>query len=279
MNGIQYAQNPIRLALNVAANPPVPPIDQNTGNPPRFWRAQPVAFQVGIFDAQGNPVDLSNLQSLSLILMANQLAPVSVATVTVQANQITTGISVEDWQQGVDQNATFLFTAADADQSLFGDTSAEYWLTCVGLTNGGTTILYGGGNCDIYNPGNSLPYPTPGLVSCNKQTLNPSSNGVVTPASQLHTEWLLAPSSNGTIQLVVGATGLSPGAHVWLRFWLPTIAGLEIEIYDQSLSGSELFTIYSDPSGYTPTALLEIEFDGNNLQRLSELIPANGQQS
>lgn len=277
--GVTYSQKPIRLQLSVVSNPPAPLVDANTGAAPRFWRGYPVSVQVGMFDADNNPVDLSDVTQLQLILMAGQLSPVSVASIPVLAANITPGIAWEDWQQGVDQNASFLVTGADSDQSLGGSTSAEYWMAIVGLFEDGTSIVYGAGNVEIYNPGNSLPFPAPGLVSFNEQEINGSSVFTIAPGSQIHVEEVGVGNTPGRSKGVVTAVGLIPGARVSVRFNLPAIAGTEIDLYDQSLSGSELFSAYSDPSGYTPTALFDLYFDGTNFKRLSSTIPANGQQS
>ena len=65
MIAAQYSQEPIRLQLSVTGGSPY---DANTGTTPRMWRASNVAFQVAVFDAYNNPVDLSNLASMQLVL-------------------------------------------------------------------------------------------------------------------------------------------------------------------------------------------------------------------
>ena len=64
-----------------------------------------------------------------------------------------------------------------------------------------------------------------------------------------------------------------------MRFKLPATAGIIIQVYDQATSGTLLTTIESDPSGFTPSARTQLWFDGANLQRDFEVIPANGQAS
>ena len=113
-------QIPIRLQINLVSSPPVAPIDANTGAAPRFWRGQTVALDVGIFDAMGNPVDLSNLASLQAVLQPSQDSPYAVVSKTILASSeaITTLISTLGWNNGTQQNATFEFARKQPGDTL-----------------------------------------------------------------------------------------------------------------------------------------------------------------
>ena len=272
-----YAQLPIRLEADLVSNPPVTPIDANTGLPIQFWRAQGIAIQVGIFDAYGNAVDLSNLSYLQLVL---QEAPDSLAPALVKqvnAGDIIPVVTRADWLAGINQQATFLLSNADTDFSLGGATQASYWMQLIGQTTGGANIVYAAGYVTIFNSG-LPPQPPTSLVSGHNQA-NGGGAMVVTPTSQIHHEEIIVSGGAETRNCTVQATGLVKGALAVLRFQLPATAGINIRIFDQTTSGALLTTISSASDGFTPAARVALWFDGANWQRDELTIPAFGQQS
>lgn len=273
-----YDQIPIRLQADLISNPPVVPIDANTGLPAQFWARTGVAVAVGIFDALGVGVDLSNLLYLTLSLSTSSSALVPSATKTVMAGALIPYIERAAWIAQTNQNAIFVLSNAEMDLSLAGSDQATYWLSLQGVTTGGARVIYAAGNVRIYNPGPGLPQPDTGLVSFH-ETASPGGNLVITPASNIHTEEVLVSGAAGTRDVVVLATGLAAGARVGIRFELPATAGLIHRIFDQSLAGALLATITCDPDGFTPAAKVNLFFDGVNLERDTLIIPAFGQQN
>lgn len=274
-----YYQMPIRLQASMISAPPVPPIDANTGLTIKFWRSQGISVQVGIFDNMGQAVDLSNLEYIQLILQESQSSLVPTVTKTVYAGSIIPVISWDEWEAGTAQQAIFTLSDAETDLSLNGAQEANYWIVLTGRTTGGANIVYTAGAVVVYNPAYSIPAPpTTPIVSAHEQA-NGGGNSQVLPASQLHFEEITVSGSAGTRDIVVMATGLVPGARVSLRFKLPAVAGINLRVFDQAISGPLLTTITTTNDGFMPTARVELWYDGANLQRDFLIIPAFGQQT
>lgn len=273
-----YNQIPIRLAASLVSNPPVTPIDANTGQPIRFWRAQALAIQFAAFDVNGACVDLSNINQAQLIIQDSQgsLSPILVKT--VNAGSIIPTISKADWDSGNTAQVTFNLTAAEADFSLAGMASRDFWLIVALQVSGGGTLVYVAGVITIFDPGlPAVPMQT-NYVSRHAQA-NSVGSAVVTPLSQIHTEVITVTGVAGNRDIVVQAPGLIAGAHVALRFELPNVDGINLRIFDQSTAGTLLTTITSQADGYLPAARVELEFDGANWNRDFLILPAFGQQN
>jgi hypothetical protein len=273
-----YNQMPIRLQADLVSNPPVVPTDANTGLPIQLWARTGIAVAVGIFDALGVGVDLSNLAFLTLTISESSSSVVPSATKTVMAGALITYIERAAWIAQTNQNATFVFSNAELDLSLDGADEATYWISLQGQTTGGANIVYAAGAVRIFNPGPGIPQPTRGLVSWHN-TPSAGGNLVIQPNSNVHIETIPVSGAAEVRDVVVLATGLEAGAQIGLRFGLPATAGLSHRIFDQSLGGALLATITCDPDGFTPAAKVELFFDGTNLKRDILIIPAFGQQS
>lgn len=273
-----YQQMPIRLEASLVSSPPVAPIDANTGLAPALWRAQAAAIGIGIFDVNGNAVDLSNLQYLQLNFQPLPGSLVPSLSVQVLAGAIIPTITKADWDAGIAKQALFVLSNAQLDLTLNGQDSLPYWVTLSGKTTGNATIVYSAGYWNVFDPGSTIPPPSNGLVDGNEQT---SSGGdfIVTPGAQIHHEEITVNGAGGTRRCVVGAAGLAKGALVALRFKLPATAGIIIQVYDQATSGTLLTTVLSAADGFTPTWRTQLWFDGANLQRDFETVPANGQST
>ncbi len=273
-----YSQMPVRLEASLVSSPPVAPVDANTGLAPAFWRGQSLAIAIGIFDVDGNAVDLSNLQYLQLNLQPLPGSLVPALSVQILAGSIIPTISKADWNAGIAAQATFILSGAQLDLSLNGMDSMPYWLALSGLTTGNGVIVYAAGYVNVFDPGPLLPPPISGVVSAHTQT-NAGGDFQVTPSSQVHHEEITVTGSAGTRRCVVNAAGLAAGALVALRFKLPATAGIIIQVYDQATSGTLLTTINSAADGFTPTARTQVWFDGAHFQRDFEVTPANGQST
>ena len=268
---MQYNQVPIRLEADLVSAPPVNPIDANTGNAPEAWRRQDIAVQVGIFDASQVPVDLSNLTYLQLVLQeaSDSLVP-SVVKTLAQVNLVPI-ITRGGWDDGTEQQAIFALTAADMDLGLDGQPSKTYWIIIQGLTQGGQQIVYAAGSFEIFNAGSFLPQPPFGYVSENDQT-NAGGNSTIAPSTQLHTEVITFSGVAGTRNLVVGSAGLTKGARVIVLALLPATTGIMVQLWNQTIGGSALFSIVTD--GYLRQACFELYYDGFNFHPLRATVPA-----
>lgn len=266
-----YEQTPIRLQATLV-NPPVNPLDANTGAQPRFWRRSNVSIAVGIFDAFDVPVDLTNLTKLQLFLFKTEEDLVPLVTKEVLAAAIYPLITALGWAQGTQQNATFALTQGDTDQSLGGGSQSDFWMVLNGVSASGE-ILYCAGPCTIFNAANALPasaLPTP---SFHRQT-NSAGDSTVTPTSNLHTEEVtIAGAGSRTSNIIVGQAGLSAGALIELLLLAPgAAAAIDVQIFVGSLLGPNPFAF--NTSGGTTRCLFRFYFDGVNLQPLEQVNPA-----
>lgn len=256
-----YEQIPIRLVLDIISNPPVTPVDANTGQAVQFWRAQDVDVQGAVFD-NGESTDLSNLVSIQLIIQKEATSPVPLLVKTVGVMQIIPYITVAGWNAGTAQQFTFSLTAAETDFNLDGQDSSSFWLIIRGLTASGRILNYGGGTIRVFNPGNTLPIPMPGVVSSHSQT-NSSGNSTVTPESLLHKEYITVNGVAGTRNILVQSSGLVPGSVIETVFEFedPSVADIIINVYWGSLTGPLLSTFQTD--GFQPNANFRCEVDSD----------------
>lgn len=278
MASVQYDQVPIRLQLSLVSNPPVFPVDANTGLQPQFFRAQPVAFQIGIFDSNNVAVDLGNLDYLlfSLYPISNLLSPtVPLATVQVMQADIIDVISWADWQNGTAQQAIARFTAAQLDQSLDATEQKLYRFVVQGYVTGtGTFITYGAGPVTLFNPSNSLPPPeTFNTTSYNEQTLS-SGNITISPSSQNHTEIVTVNGSARTSNIIVSVAGVSEGAQCQIRLNLPNTPNIIIALISGNTGLPQIFPLSIYTSGGSPNAIWRIVYDGTEWVPVEALLPA-----
>lgn len=270
-----YEQTPIRLQVTLVGNPPVPPIDFNTGQAPKFWRSSNVSIAVGIFDAAGNPVDLTNLVAsgqLQLFLFNTNSDLVPLFAKSIAGGTLFPLITNAGWNNGTQQNATFLLSPAETDQALGGAASANFWFVLNGLSSSGSTILYAAGPCTIYNASSALPASAMPTPSYSAQA-NSAGNTTVTPASNLHTEKITIGGVARTSNIVISQAGLSAGAHVDVLIDASgAVPAIVLQFYLGSLGGSNPFAWST--SGGTTRALFRFVFDGANLQPIEQLNPA-----
>lgn len=269
-----YEQTPIRLKVNLVGPPPVYPIDQNTGQAPQFWRCATVGIAVGIFDAAGDPVDLTNLAEtgkLQLMLFKDQLSLVPLWTKEVAGPDLIPTISVDGWENGTQQQAVFSLTKAETDQALGGGVQANFWMVLNGITDDGDGILYAAGPCTIYNAALSLPVASNSSPSFHEQTLDVGNANVV-PTSNFHKEVINLGGAARTSNVIVGITGLLAGAEVEVLILAPgAAAAIDVQFFVGSLAGANPFAF--NTSGGTTRALFRFWFNGATLIPIEQVNP------
>lgn len=253
-----YAQIPIRLQASLVSAPPVAPIDLNTGQAPRFWRAQDVSVAVGIFDAYGVCVDLTNLLSLTLTIQeaADSIVPLFTQQV-LQADLIDV-ISAGGWQNGTQAQAVFTFTKAQTDLGLNGENQKEFWLSLEGITEDEQHLVYAAGPITFYNPGLRLPLPPYGYVSEHAQTME-SGNATISPTSLNHCEFITVEGDARTSFIIADVSGLTDGAILEIYFSTAedVTPGIVCTVKNGSLGGASIGTFVT---GSVPNALFRYRF-------------------
>ncbi len=234
-----YNQIPIRLGLSILSNTP---IDANTGQPPKFFRGQALALQVGIFDADNVAVDLTNLQSMTFVLQQAEDSAVALVTKQILAETITPTIARDAWLNGSVQQAQFVLSNAETDQSLAGLTEATLWMLIYGTNAAGQRIIYAAGPCVLHAPGSTLPPRPYGYVSRHAQTMD-VDNATIAPASLQHTEIVTIEGAARTTSLILGTTGIADGALLHLRLELPATPDIILNIRSGLISSDIISTI------------------------------------
>ena len=229
-----FEQIPIRVALSTVSSPPATPVDSNTGNAPRFFRSQSVAIQVAVFDQNGNPVDLANIETLQFSLMQSSSSAAPVAVVALDADQIEQVVTSEGWVNGTDQNATFALTPAQTDQSCGGGLEQVYWGVFQAVTLGGSVLTYAAGPLTIYNP--NVPVAVPLPVSEDEQT-NSTGNFTVLPEGEAHTEIVTVTGAARTSYGILSTVGAVAGNTIRLVLLLPAVSGIVIDVVSGIVSG------------------------------------------
>lgn len=255
-----FYQIPIRCRLSIVSNPPVYPIDDNTGMAPKFWRAQDISIQVGIFDAQNDAVDLDNLSALVLTLRDTPNSPSVYVTKTVYASALIPTISYAGWSAGTAQQATFWLTAAETDLPLDANQSGQIWMDIRGVTKNNQQLVYGAGYCTVYTSGNP-PSPLPAIqVVSEWAQANSTGNATISPINQIHTEFIEVTGNARTSIFAVDNYATIPGARVSVVFALPATPGITIELRDDTYTGTLLASFTTD--GVQPSATAQLYYDG-----------------
>lgn len=257
-----YQQIPLRLELSLASNPPATPLDLNTGSTPKLWRSQSAAIAVALFDPYDAPVDLSNLVRLDLILQRSEsdLVPLVVKTVQNTDDSWRNLITALGWVTGVEQNALFSLDSADTDQSLLGESSAEFWVIIRGTTSTGTELTYSAGPLVIYNASSALPIGPTNYVSYHAQT-NSELDSTITPTSQQHTEQLTVSGAARTSNIILGVSGVVPGATLTVLALMPGTADIVLNFKSTSVGQPTLMTLNSN-AGIARNLLRFVFHDG-----------------
>ena len=264
-----YSQIPVRCRLSIVSNPPAYPIDDNTGEAPRFWRGQDVVVQVGIFNSVNIPIDLSNIADLQLTIRQSPTSPYAYASTL--SGTIVPVISYSSWAAGTAQQASFNLTAAMTDLPLDGDQSAELWMQIVGYTASGNQLVYGAGPITVYNPGAYTP-PSPQGVVDEQSLSNGAGDTTITPVNQINTVLINVTGTAGTRNFILVQDNMLSGATVRMTFALPATAGIILQVHDDSLVGPVLAEFTTD--GEQRSAVMDFVFDGDNWHLTAAAIPA-----
>ena len=171
----------VRLELTTRSVPPVPPIDSNTGEIPAVWRGEDWAFQIGIFDANGVGVDLSNIDYLQVDIYhelipatwpaTNQTyspystlpfpstPPSPLLSTTIVKADITPIVSYAAWKNGSAQQATANFRFTDTNSiNLNGYPKRTLGIMIFGYSNGQKKLTYVGGPWQVFEGGDQTVY-------------------------------------------------------------------------------------------------------------------------
>jgi hypothetical protein len=273
--GAIYSQAVIRAQLSILSNPPVNPIDANTGLAPQFWRAAGIQIDVGVFDGNDNGINLGNLQWLQLAIYPSQTALVPWVTQTIAGSDINSPILFSDWQNDLNQNASFILSPAQTDLGLLAEESRQFWMTISGITQAGVSIVYGAGPITIYNPGYTLPPPASlGIINQDSQVISSPGTTTVYPNAQIFTQEIEFSGGAGTYNLILSTPGLQQGARIDLLCLFEHLTpGLVINVYSGSITGSPIFIYTTD--AYTPNALFRAVVNGSTgWDPVEQLIPA-----
>ena len=150
-----YDQIPIRLQLTNVSIPSAPPLDLNTGEFPQCFAGSQTTFEIGIFNAQQVCVDLSNLDSLEVVLWADRISSTdnpALVTKTIDQYDLVDVISWENWVTGIESQATVVFTSEDTAQYLNGRERRRFFLQVRGII-GDAKLIYGLAQLYIYDSG------------------------------------------------------------------------------------------------------------------------------
>lgn len=247
MNPI-YEQKPVRVEIDILASARAVPFDNNTGQEIAIWRAQDVAFQVGIFSSNV-AVNLFNLAALQLRIFKAATDVLPLVDKVLGPLDIIPTITRAAWTGGTAQQAAFILTAAETDLSLDGTDEAEYFLNIRGITASGAVIDYAGGPITVYNPGPQIYPPMPGVVSNNEQTAVNPGNVTVTPTSVLHGETITVNGPARSLMIIVGVVGLIPGSTVDILLLFPDLTpGIVVTLVSGAADGPVIDTITTDGS-------------------------------
>lgn len=266
-----YEQTPVQLKVALVSAPPITPIDENTGLAPAFWRASGARVNFGLFDNTGAPVDLSNLAYLQFILQQAVDSATPLIVKTVLAVDIIPLITLGDWNDQVAQNAAFILSAAEMDQSLQAQPSAGYWMIVQGMTSTNVPITYSAGPVTLYASGGTIPTPNLSYVS-QHDSANNALNQTIQPTSQIHTETITVGGVARTQEIALALVGMSRGAQLNLLFLLPSTADVILRVRNGTVGGTLLSTVNTNAG--VLQWLLKYYFDGSAWQKLEATVPA-----
>lgn len=233
-------QTPIRLQVSTASAPAVAPIDYNTGLPPAAWRASTLAIGLGVFDAAGDPVAMTDVDYLQLSVLEAADSDRALFTIQVDAADIDE-VTIGAWRAGTGQNALFEVTAAQMDLSLLALNSRAVWVRVVAVIDGAPVVL-GAGAFTVFNPGLALPAVTTAYTSLNEQTTD-SGDLTVTPSTQIHTEVITVEGAARTSSVILGINGVQDGAKLFVTVNLPDTADITLNFRNVLVSNPVISTI------------------------------------
>jgi hypothetical protein len=137
----QFTKTIIRVAIDVTSREPF--ADVFTGKNPEFWNGTDVEFQFAFFKGSGGGtpgtdsdlLDVSDFESVTVTGMPIGRSGSAYFERTASASAINTALTLEDWQNGVDQHLVMRFSAAEMTLPMNGGLTADFWLVIHGTTN------------------------------------------------------------------------------------------------------------------------------------------------
>lgn len=254
-----YEQIPLRLQLSIVSNPPVQPIDANTGASPRIWRANTIGIAIGLFDANNLGITLTNLARLEVSLWKSQASVIPLATRTILPVDIDSPITVAGWNAGTAQNAIASFTSAETDQGLEGGTESDFWITVTGYTEDDAPLIYGAGTVTIYNPAMQFPPPVTTNTSLHKQS-TASGDITVSPTTNIHTEVITVSGDARTSSILLAINGIANGAKLNVTLILPETPNIILNFRNSIVGNPVISTV---TTGTVLKALLCYYYDSS----------------
>lgn len=273
----------IRLAVTTASFPQVPPVDANTGEWPAMFKGSDTAFDLGVFNAARFPVSLANLESLKLLVYPyvppqNYLgypledAVDPIATVTVDAADITAVITTAQWDAGLTQNCTFVLPGdTSAAFDLQGQPYDKFTITIRGLKEGGGHIVYGSGPLMVYESGINSDGPTPpvpGDFTATESVTNSTGNTTITLEEGIVflTVFATITGSAGTRNFILATTNAINGAKITLVVGFPATASIIVQARSGAIGNPVISGSPTTSDGSGDGVTLDFVFDGTAVE-------------
>lgn len=104
------------------------------GRTPVMWNGADVEFQVAFFRGNVLVDDIANYATISLAVKAMNATPDTAPYMeeTVSSANITTGMTLAQWNAGTHQHASFRFSAAESTLPLAGAAAVNFWMVVYG---------------------------------------------------------------------------------------------------------------------------------------------------
>ena len=140
---IQLVRQGIRLRTDERRRGPL--LDTFTHATPQGWVRAATQFEVALASG-GALVDVGNLSSVTL--EASPEAGPGRARVfarTLPGSALDASLTEATWADGSKQHALFVFSSAEMNVALGGETRADFWLVVTALTTAGDPLVCGAG--------------------------------------------------------------------------------------------------------------------------------------
>lgn len=109
--------------------------DKLTSATPILWRGNDVQFEIGIKFADAIITDVSNIDSITLVVRESAIsADPPLMTATVAAAAINQNLDPDDWENGADQHLIIPFTATETNLVLDPDEKESFHLAIEAIT-------------------------------------------------------------------------------------------------------------------------------------------------
>lgn len=143
---VTYSRRRIRLAIDVTNYSAS--IDQITGETPFFWQATDIVFELaacwGSLSSGGELLDVSNVATLTLSVVASSRSGSNLMTKTMSSSDMDNTLTSETWADYSKQHVSIPFTASETGVTL-STVDDTFWCVISVTTNDspGRTITWG----------------------------------------------------------------------------------------------------------------------------------------